>query len=124
MKKLLPVLVLFGIILVSGCIYPPYQPVVRVEKNFEIPMNGATCINGKIRVLATNIGTAPLSPSDFYAEIDDEVVPVEFNSPLVEGKAAYIIEWNCDGSCSEGAHNIYIVLKESNQVIQTPVFCN
>ena len=114
--KGLVMLVLLGVVLVSGCIeyYYPLSPMPH--RNFNVPAEGAYCENGEISLLIKNNGEETLQTGDFTITVDGDDASSGLTGPILQGENG-VFKWKCGGTCSQGQHDIVVVSGSKFQTI-------
>jgi flagellin-like protein len=128
MKGITPIIsiiILLGITLAMAGFAYTYlmgELMPRISGSFTIAeQGGAFCTNNIITVQVTNTGTGTLQDEDFtIARVDGVTVPL-LDVTIPPGEADIIMNYNCGGTCSSGAHTVD--LGTEAVVKHPPVYC-
>ncbi len=109
------IILLLITIALAGAAWTFLQGVLLTQtaKAFSIPTGGAFCSNGKITVLAANIGTSTLAETDFSVVMVDGNAVSASTVSIAAGSSAKVLDnYDCDAAgtanCVSGIHDVAI----------------
>ena len=95
----------------------------QIEKSFFVPIGGAYCVGGTIKVTVVNTGTTTIKASDFIVHsIDDANVVINSTLEIPVRSGILVIDDDNNGNnWSSSTYTVYIGTTASVQ--QIPVTC-